>query len=227
MVKKISLEAKLRTEASGRAKILIHQGFIPVVVYGAGIENQKLKIKISDFEFVFAQAGETHLIDLNVDGTQKYRVLVKDVQRDPIKGKIIHADFYQVDMKKPIEVQVPLQFIGESKAIKELGGTLVKSIDVLSVKCLPEDLVDKIDVDISVLETYDNAITVKDLPVPEELEVLNNPDDMVVHVMAPTIEEVAPAPAPEGEVPVAGEEQKAEGAEIETTGEKSEKSENK
>jgi large subunit ribosomal protein L25 len=201
MVKKITLNAETRTEANGQAKNLIKFGFIPAVLYGQGIENRNLKIKTKDFFHVVAEAGETHLIDMVIDGKENARVLIKDLQKDPLKSKIIHADFYQVNMKKAIEVEIPLHFIGEAKAVKELGGTLMKNIDFLNVKCLPGDLIDKIDIDLSVLATYEDSILIKDLKVPVGFEILNHADDMIVHVMEPAVEEVVET-APESVAPV-------------------------
>jgi large subunit ribosomal protein L25 len=212
MVKKITLSAESRTETNGQAKDIIKLGFIPAVLYGQGIENRNLKIKTGNFLHVIAEAGESHLIDLVIDGKDNTRVLIKDLQKDPLKNKVIHADLYQVNMKKAVEVEIPLHFIGESKAVKELGGTLVKNIDFLNVKCLPSDLVDNIEIDLSVLATYNDSIMVKDLKLSAGFEILNHADDMIVHVMEPSAEEVVEtvpaAAAPAETAKPAGEEKK-------------------
>jgi large subunit ribosomal protein L25 len=213
MVKKITLNAESRTETNGQAKNIIKCGFIPVVLYGQGIANRNLKIKTADFLKVITEAGETHLIDLVIDGKDQARILIKDLQKDPMRDKVIHADFYQVNMAKEIEVEIPLHFIGESKAVKELGGTLMKNIDFLNVKCLPGDLIDKIDIDLSELATFEDAIMIRDLKVPAGFEVLNHAGDMIVHVMEPVVEEVveaAPAEAEAEAVKTTDEEKKAE-----------------
>lgn len=214
MVKKIKMEAFSRTETNGKAKNILRHGFIPAVLYGPGTDNKIIKIKRQDFEHVLEDAGETHLIDLSIDGEIQSKVLIKDTQRDIMKNKIVHADLYQVNMKKEIELQIPLHFTGEAKAVKELGGTLVKNIDALNVKCLPGALVDKIEIDISILNNFNDAITIKDIIVPEGIEVLNNPEDMVAHVMETIVEEEIPVEtAPEGEVKTEAESSAADSEE--------------
>lgn len=189
MVKEIKLDVQARTEKKGQAKKIRTNGFIPAVLYGPGMVTHNLKVKRHDFEQVFALAGESHLIDLAIDGKETVKVIIKDIHRNPIKDEIIHADFYKVDMKKKIEVEIPLHFIGEAKAVKELGGTLVKNIDSLEVKCLPGDLIDKFDIDLSVLETFDDFIRVRDLNLPSTLEIIYQPESLVAHVVEPRVEE--------------------------------------
>jgi large subunit ribosomal protein L25 len=205
MVKRIQLDAESRLEASDKAKTLLLKGYVPAVLYGAKTDNRVLKVKKRDFEHVFAEVGETHLVDLVIDGNDNARVIIKDIQRDPNKSSIIHVDFYQVDMKKKIEVQVPLHFINEAPAIRELGGTLVKNIDILDIKCLPGDLIDKIDIDISVLKTFEDEIKVSDIKLPADIEIMNDPREMIVQVM-PVQEEKEPevaAPVAETEAKTA------------------------
>ena len=171
--------------------------FIPAVIYGKGVSNQNLKIKRVDFEKAFAAAGESNLITLDF-GEGAVKVLVKETQRDVLKYTFTHVDFYQVNMKEKITTEIPLHFIGESKAIKELGGMLMKEINELEVECLPSDLVDHIDIDISVLATYDDVIKIADLVLPSGFRLTHNhPSDVVVVVVEPKaiVEEVKPVEA--------------------------------
>jgi large subunit ribosomal protein L25 len=137
------------------------------------------------------------LIDLDYgDGIKK--VLVKDTQRDVLKYTFTHVDFYQVNMKEKITAEIPLHFIGESKALKELGGMLMKEINELEIECLPSDLVDHIDIDISVLNTYDDVIKIGDLTLSKGFRLVHNhPSDVVAVVVEPKaqVEEVKPAEA--------------------------------
>ncbi len=158
--------------------------FIPGVLYGKEIKNQILKIKKNDFDKTFKEAGESNLIDLDY-GSGAVKVLVKDTQKDIIKGSFIHVDFYQVNMKEKTTAEIPLAFIGESKAVKELGGTLVKELNVLEVECLPSDLVDHLDIDISVLESFNNAIRVNDLELPSGLTLVRETNDVIAAVREP------------------------------------------
>ncbi len=193
---------KLKAEARDKQEKL-NPDFMPVVLYGKGVKNQNLKIKRQDFEKLFAQAGESNLIDLDY-GADKVKVLIKDYQRDVLKGFFTHADFYQVNMKEKITTEIPLHFVGEAKAVKELGGALIKEINVLEVECLPNDLVDHIDVDISVLNTFADAIRINDLNLPAGIALKQHTNEVVAAVMEPKAEEEA-APAAEAETAPTGE----------------------
>jgi len=190
--KDIKLNAQTRKQENGGGKQIREKSFIPAVLYGPGV-NLSLKIQAKEFKHVFELAGESHLIDLVVDGRDHFRVIIKETQKDPIRGSVIHADFYKVDMAKKITTAIPLNFIGEPKAVKEFGGTLVKNIDAVEVKCLPGDLVDKIDVDLSVLNTFADSIRLHDLKLPEGMELVSETDETVAAVKETKAEEVAPA----------------------------------
>ncbi len=176
----IKLKAEIRSK-----KEKLNKDFFPGIIYGPGSENVLIKIKTNDFTKVYDEAGESNLIELEIDGSGKIPVLIKDFQRDPIKDFFSHVDFYQVDMSKKVTAEIPLSFVGESRAVKELGALLMKNIDSIEVECLPKDLVDHIDVDISSLLSFGDIILVKDIKVSSDLKVLNNPDDAVVSVVEP------------------------------------------
>jgi len=190
------MEFKLKADKREKNEKLAAD-IIPAVIYGKELASQSLKLKRVDFEKAFAGAGESNLIDLDFgDGVVK--VLVKDTQRDVLKYTFTHVDFYQVNMKEKITAEIPLHFIGESKAIKELGGMLMKEINELEIECLPSDLVDHIDIDISVLNTYDDVIKIGDLTLSASFRLVhNNPSDVVAVVVEPKIqeEEVKPVEA--------------------------------
>ncbi len=207
MQEALKLKAAIRSEKNGKAKKIRKNGFVPAVIYGAGAPSQSVKVKETDFKRVFDSAGESHLIDLAIDNKPGVKVIVKDIQKDFLKDNVIHVDFYQVDMKEKITTEIPLNFIGESKAVKELGGTLIKSIDSINVECLPGDLVDKIDVDLSSLNNFHDFIRLNDLKIPRGIELVSHTDEIVVSVAEPVKEEVIEA------VPVVVEEKAAESAE--------------
>jgi large subunit ribosomal protein L25 len=191
-----SMEAKLQAEKRTKNEKL-SPDFSPAVLYGKGVENQSLKIKRVDFEKAFAIAGESNLINLDF-GQGVVKILVKDLQRDVLKYTFSHVDLYQVNMKEKITTEIPLHFVGESKAVKELGGMLMKSINELEVECLPSDLVDHVDVNISVLNTYDDVIKISDLVLPVGFKLLHhNPEDVIAMVVEPKVEveEVKPVEA--------------------------------
>ncbi len=206
---KLSAQLRAKDEKYG-------QDQIPAVIYGKGVETQSLKLTRGEFEKVFRTSGESNLIELDF-GQGGVKVLIKEIQRDVLKNFVTHVDFYQVNMSEKIKAEIPLHFIGEAKAIKELGGTLIKDMDAIEVECLPGDLVDHIDVDISVLNTFDDAIRQNDLVIPKGLELVSDTNEMIAAVREPKVE-AEPEPvasgatgeAPKVEEEKAGEEKKEE-----------------
>lgn len=216
MTKEINLSAAKRDEKEGIKKI-ITEGYIPAVLYGPGTAPTSLKVRDIDFGKVFAMAGESQLINLAIDNGQAVKALVKDIQKDVIKNKTIHIDFYQVDMNKKITAMIPLRFVGESKAVKELGATLVKSMDEIEVECLPGNLIDKLEIDLSALKEFDDAIRINQIKLPSGMELTAETDEVVISALPPLKEEV--------EAPVAVAAEEAAPAEVKTEEKKEEKKE--
>lgn len=179
-----TLSAKTRKDFGKKTKSLKRQGSIPAVVYGPGVENVAIEVDEKEFKKVFQKAGESSLIELVVD-KEKKPILVHEIQKDPVSNKIIHIDFLQPNLKEEVEVAIPLNFEGVALAEKDLGGTLVKNILELSVKALPQNLPHEIKVDISVLKTFEDHILVKDLVLPQNVQVLKNPEEIVASVLPP------------------------------------------
>ena len=203
------LSAKIRKPDENLNK-LREQGFLPAVLYGNKIENLSLTLDKREFEKIYKQAGGSVLISLAV-GDKKFSVLVHSLQKHALSGDFIHIDFYQPSLTEETSAKIPLQFIGVALAEKDLGGTVVKDIQELEVKALPQNLPSKIEVDISCLETFDDNILVKDIKVPENVKIVKEPDEVVVSVSAPTnVEEELEKPIEEGaeEPEKAGEEKK-------------------
>ncbi len=210
----ISISAKIRDVFGKKVKALREQGILPAILYGQKDKETALALDLKEFKKIFQSAGESSLIALDIEGRkEKNMVMIHDVAFDPLTGEPIHTDFYQPDLTEKIEVKVPLVFEGESLAIKELGGTLVKNIHELEVKALPQNLPHAIIVDVSVLNTFEDRVLVKDLVAPEGVEILKDPDEIVVMVDEPQKAEE------EQEKPI---EEKV--AEIKKAGEKEEKS---
>lgn len=191
MSESINLSATLRT-----GSITDLKDFLPAVVYGSGIEATSLTVKRLEFERALAIAGESGLIMLKLDNGQELPVIIKDYQTDAVKHRIIHADFYKVNMNEKVEAEVSLHFIGEAPAVKAFGAIIVEHLDQLHIECLPSDLIQKINVDISVLANFGDAIYVKDITLPKGVAVINELEALVINAVEPkkTVEE-APAPA--------------------------------
>ena len=187
---KINLKSKIREDVGSSDKLnsFRKKGMIPAVMYGRKINPQNIWVKYLEFSKTYDEAGENTVIELEI-GDKKVNVLIHDIQIDPITGKFSHIDFFQVRMDEKIETNIPLEFIGESLAIKELGGMLVKSLDEIKVSCLPSDLPSEIIVDISKIKTFDDHIKIKDLNISEKVKVLDDKDVVVALVEEPRTEE--------------------------------------
>ena len=182
MTTQIKLNVQTRDVKNSKAKSIRIDGYVPAVVYGVGFDNINIKIKRHDFVHVFNLAGESNLIDLNIDDKKVIKVIIKDVQKDVIKSDIIHADFYQVNMDKKIITEIPLNFIGESLAVKQLGGTVIKNMDNLEVECLPGDLVSHIDIDLGRLRIFGYLIRLNDIKLPQGMELVSKTNEVVISV---------------------------------------------
>ncbi len=179
----LNFSAKSREQIGREVEELRDDGMIPAVLYGPGIENKNLAVDAKEFVKLFKDAGKSTLVSLKVEGQKSdFKVLVNDYAVDPVNGKVIHIDFYQPDLAKEIETEVPLVFEGESPAVKDLGGTLVKNFSEITVKALPADLPREIKVDTSKLKTFDDTILVKDLAISDKVELLKDPEEIVALV---------------------------------------------
>lgn len=190
------LKASLRARLGNKTHALRREGLVPAVLYGHNIPSQNLEVDARVFEKIYKAAGESTLVDLQVGEGAPVKVLIQEVAKHHINLKPIHVDFYQVSMTEKLKVTIPLKFKGESAAIKELGGVLVKNLQELEVECLPQDLVHEIEVDISSLRTFEDALAVKDLKIPSGITVLTRAEETVVLAQAPKAEEevvVAPS----------------------------------
>jgi len=206
---KLSLNAKPRelgnksVRKDGR-----RQGQAPAVLYGFEQDNTCLWLDAVRLEAVYAEAGGFSLVDLSIEGKDPVKVIIKEAQRDPVTDRIIHIDLYKVDLNKPVEVSVPIHLFGEAPAVKALGGILIHSVDELDIKCLPENIIKEVRVDISQLQSFEDIIHVASIKLPVEIEVLSNPEQVVASVSAPRVEE-----KPQEEVVETAEAELAEGEE--------------
>ena len=168
------LHVEPRTLTGRHVKQVRAAGFVPAVVYGQGEPATPIQFREIDMVRILRSGGLSQLIELRGLG-KPMNVLIKDVQRHPIRRNILHVDFYRVQMDVKIQTDVPVQTIGESEAIKA-GAVLIHHMDTITVECLPGDIPETLVADLSKLKTLDDVITVADLPVPEGVEVLAPPE---------------------------------------------------
>lgn len=213
------LTAKKREVYGKDNAVLRAQGLMPIVAYGQKTEASALVVTLGEFKKVLTKAGESTVVTLSTEAGDK-STLIHEVQRDPITGEPIHADFLIIDIHKAVEVGVPLTFVGEAPAIKDFGGALVKVLHELEVEALPADLPHEIEVDISALTTLDSQITVGDLKLPKGVKALAEAEEVVAAITEAgeeIKEEEAPADLSAIEVEKKGKEESAEGEKTEET----------
>lgn len=215
----ISLSAKIRNTLGKKVKNLRKEGLLPAVLYGPEIKNLLLETDLKEFEKVYKEAGESSLISLQVNPStgsgqvKKFSVLIHEIKKDPLTGEPVHVDFYQPILTEEVEAAVPIVFEGESLAVKELGGTLVREIQELEVKALPQNLPHEIKVNIEKLKTFEDEIFIKDLQLPKDVKIQRKSDEIVAVVTPPEkVEEELEKPIEEKveEVEEVAEEKKKE-----------------
>ena len=194
-----TLPAKTRSVLGKKVKLLRNSGLIPINLYGKGIENQSLEADAKQFNKIFHDAGVSSLISLIIENQKPIKVLFKEPQMHYMTGTLTRVDMYQVNMKEKIRTELPIEYIGESIAVTENEGKLVTSLDKIEVECLPDDLVQHIEVDISKLTEFDQAVHVSELNIPAGIEVLTDPELVVCVVQAPLSEEELAAQLAEDE----------------------------
>lgn len=192
---RIGKASKRRLSACGNAQAG-EAGALPAVFYGPKEESTPITLSEKDFMKVWSEAGESSVIELAGLGEPK-EALIHEVDVDPVSGRVRHADFYVIEKGKKIEVNVPLEFIGEAPAVKELGGTLVKVLHEITVEVMPKDLPHDIKVDVSGLVDFDKQILVSDLKLGSEIEVLTDPEEVIALVSEVKEEVEEPTEAPD------------------------------
>jgi len=224
----LTLDAR---EAQGKAnKRLRREGFVPGVVYGKGEDSTNVQVEAKTFEVLYRAAGKTSVVKFRLPGASRATSgFIKSVQRHPLSGRALHVDYYLVNLKVEMEVDVPLIFTGEAPAVEATGGTLLHNMSSIHVRALPTDIPHEIVVDVSVLKSLDVAIHVRDLNLNRDLvTVMTDGETQVATVVPPRVEEepeTVVAEGEEGEIAEDGEGAEGEGAEGEGEGQGAEASE--
>lgn len=191
MEHKLTLTASNRTVLGKKVRHLRKQGELPIVLYGHDTEPQSLSVPVKSFRKVYRDAGQSSLIDVKVGDKSGVKVLIHDVQVDPVTDELLHADLFKVNMTEKVKTEVPLKFVGEAPAVKELEGNLITQRDHVTIEALPTDLIPEIEVDVSPLQTFDDTIKVADIKakVPSTVTVLDEDEEIVALVTPPRSEE--------------------------------------
>lgn len=204
------LKVEKRTILGKKLKKLRREGIIPANVYGKNIKSESVQVKADELEKVYKETGETGLVDLEFSG-KLIPVLIHNVQKN-FRGKVLHTDFFQVNLQEKVKAMVPLEIVGEPKAVIDKIGILMTILSEVEVEALPEELPEKIEVNVAHLANIDDQITVADLKAPNNVEILTDQTQVVAKIGELVTKEAAEEAAAEE---AAAEAAKAEGAETE------------
>jgi large subunit ribosomal protein L25 len=185
-----------------RVAALRRKGILPAVVYGHGHASEAIQLDAHEFDVLRRHVGRNTILDLKVDGGRATPVLVHSVHEDPVRRRPLHVDFFVVRLTEEMTVDVPIALVGSSVIADKHGGTILHLRDTVQVRALPADLPSTVELDISALESFDAVLQARDLVLPERTQLVSDPDEVLVRVQPPRLEEV----------PVALEAAPAEGA---------------
>lgn len=180
-MKRLKLAVEERKITGKKVKKLRREGILPGNVYGKNIKSISVQVKDKDFEKVYSEAGETGLVDIDLKG-KTIPVLIHNVQKDPIRKFYIHADFYKVDLTQKVKAMVPLVIIGQAKAVVDKLGLLLQPLSQIEVEALPEDLPEKIEVNVELLAKVEQQITVGEIQSPKGVTIITDPSQVVVKI---------------------------------------------
>lgn len=196
------LKAQTREVVGKQVKTLRAQKLVPASVYGPNTATRTISVSDKEFRKLYNEVGYSSLFDLEIEGEKPVKALLKEIQVDRLKKSLIHASIYAVDMKKPINTEIPIRFEGTSMAVKNNLGLLVTSLDKLSINCLPADLPSEVVVDVSKLDNVGDSIFVRDLKLSDAITLSGVSKDAIIITIAlpqKSIEEETPKVAAEGE----------------------------
>jgi large subunit ribosomal protein L25 len=216
----MQLKASTRELLGKRSRRLYGQGKLAAVVYGHNTKPTPLTLERLEFQKVFVKSGRTHLVDLVVDGDRTAKVLVREIQTHPRRLGPIHVDFYQVNLEEKITVEVPIHLVGESAAVKRGDADILQPLHSLRVECLPSDIPEAFEVDLTPLEEIESELRISDITLPKGVTVLIDAEELVVKIIKKRemkVEEEVPAAEAvvgvEGEAAAEGEAGAEEAAE--------------
>ena len=198
-MEKVVLKAEKRDVIGKQVKALRRAGKLPAVIYGRHTDPININLEAHSASLALSKTTSSSLVTIDVEGTE-HLTLVREKQRDYIKNRLLHVDFLAVSLDEKLRTAVTVHFIGVSGAVKDHGAVLVHNLEQLHVECLPADLPERIDVDISTLVKIGDGIRVKDVHVSEKVRLLEDPETMVAVATMPKIEEEAPVAGAEGAV---------------------------
>jgi len=189
MMEEVLLQVSKRDVVGKQVKTLRREGILPAIVYGRGISSIPISLNALKANQILSAISSSSLVVIEIDG-EKHTTLVREKQRDPVTGDVLHIDFYEVSMTEKLRTNVMFEFQGESPAVKELMGVLVVVLESLEIECLPQDLPNRIVADLSTLEEIGDSLYVRDIILPPNIELISDIDGLVLVISAPAVEEI-------------------------------------
>lgn len=196
-MEEVTLQAERRVVIGKQVKALRRSGKLPAVIYGYKLEPLPIMLDQKEASRVIERSSGSALIVVQVDG-EKHYTLVREKQRNPILGTLRHVDFQAVSLTEKVRANVPLHFSGEAPAVENYFGVIVTNIEQMEVECLPRELPERFEVDLSSLEEIGDSIHLRDLVMPKGVEALGDPEAVIVLVTAPAVEAEIEAEMAEG-----------------------------
>ena len=214
---KITLSATKRDLLGKKVRFLRRQGLTPANIYGRDVKSIPVQIDTTSLKQIIAKAGTSSLVTLSISGEKKpVSIIMRGIQRDPLTHELLHVDLYQVQMESKIKLEIPIELVGESPAVKDLDGILIQNLSSVDIECLPAHIPYSFEVNIGQLTEIDQALYVRDLARSEAVDVLTDPDKVIALVTGRRAMEIEEGvPEAEVEVEIAGEAKEQE-AEAET-----------
>ena len=202
-----SYDVELR-EVTGKAvAVLRRAGTIPANIYGRGLDSFAVQLPWANAREMLNSHGQNTLIEVKVGSEGSARpVVVRDIGRDPVSGEVLHIDFFQVDLTRTIQADIPIHFIGEAPAVPTYGGIFVQSLDTIHVEALPNEMPEAVEVSIDELTELDQSLSVADITLPPGVTMLTALEQAIAQIARPRIEVEETETVPEGEEGVTPEE---------------------
>lgn len=183
-----TLRAQTRSITGSAVKQLRRDGVLPCNVYGRGVDSISIQTPLSELQRVFRAVDRNAVVQMEIDGGDTVPVVLREVQRHPVNGQLLHVDFYQVDLTRMIHSEARLVLIGDAEAVA-LGGTLVQSLEYLALEALPLEMPSEVEVDISGLAEFGSSVLVRDITLPEGVRALADEAVAIATVLAPRLVE--------------------------------------
>jgi len=177
-MEKIVLNAEKRKIIGKHVKSLRREGKVPAIIYGSDLESLPITLDMRDTTNTLNKVSGSSILTINVDG-EEHATLVREIQQDYIKGTLLHVDFLAISMKEKLRTDVSISLVGEAPVLEEFSAMIMSGIDQIEVECLPQDLPEVIEVDVSHLEELGQVIYVKDIPAIPDVEFLTDPEELV------------------------------------------------